>query len=351
MSRRTQAGVLAVVLLVLLFLVAARNPVPYVTVSPGPTVDILGESDGKPIVRVEGRRTYSTDGELRLTTVSISTPDREIDLLTALGAWLRTDIDVLPREVMYPDDRSTEEERAESAAQMVNSQDAAVAAALRELGVKLPSFPEVTGITPDGPSEGELKPRDRLLTLNGTSLDDVDTVLEILGEVDPGAEVRGEVRRGERTVPFEITTRSSPDDPERAILGIMVGTGFDFPFEVSVRINEGIGGPSAGLMFALSIYDTLTPGALTGGRVIAGTGSISSDGAVGAIGGIREKIIAAERAGAELFFVPPDNCDSALAAPVEDDEILLVKAETLSSAVQALETYTDDPTADLPRCS
>jgi PDZ domain-containing protein len=103
-------------------------------------------------------------------------------------------------------------------------------------------------------------------------------------------------------------------------------------------------------VFALSVYDTLTPGALTGPNVIAGTGTIAADGSVGPIGGIREKIVAATRAGAEVFLVPPDNCDTAVLAPIDEDEVRLVRADTMHSAVTSLEKYAEDPTAELPRC-
>ena len=100
-------------------------------------------------------------------------------------------------------------------------------------------------------------------------------------------------------------------------VGIVPGTGFTFPFDVHVNIDPDIGGPSAGLMFSLAIYDTLTPGSLTGDELVAGTGTIPDDGSVGPIGGIQQKIVAARDDGAELFLVPPDNCADALGAPNE----------------------------------
>lgn len=349
MNPRSVAGLLGVGMLVVLLVVAAQLPVPYVTVSPGPTIDVLGENGDDRIVRVEGKRTYPTDGELRLTTVSVTNPDAELSLLDALGAWAREDVAVLPFEVMYPVPTSTEAERAESAAQMVNSQDTAIAAALTELGYDLSTYAVVTGITPGGPSEDVLKPRDRVLSVAGAPVDSVEDLFEVMGGVRPGEEVEVVVRRGGGERTFEVTTVPAEDDPDRALIGILVGTGYDFPFQVSVGIDETIGGPSAGLMFALSVYDTLTPGALTDGEIVAGTGTISADGQVGPIGGIRQKIAGAEDSGAVLFLVPPANCAAALEAEVDDIE--LVRADTMASAVASLEAYADDPTADLPRCS
>ncbi len=104
-------------------------------------------------------------------------------------------------------------------------------------------------------------------------------------------------------------------------------------------------------MFALSIYDTLTPGALTGGEVVAGTGSITAEGEVGPIGGIVQKIAGAGESGAALFFVPPANCDTVLEADLDEDGPELVRADTLASAVESLEAYVEDPSAELPRCT
>ncbi|HET6561947.1 MAG TPA: PDZ domain-containing protein [Marmoricola sp.] len=351
MSRRSAAGLLAVGLLLVLVVVAGMTSVPYVTVSPGPTIDVLGEEGDEPIVDIDGTKTYPTKGQMRLTTVSVTNPENQLNLGEALLAWLGQDVAVLPYKAMYPEPTSNESERAESAAKMVSSQDAATAAALGELGEELPTYAEVLGVTPDGPSVGKLEARDRLLSVAGEPTEDVDDVLAALDSVEPGEKVEVEVRRKgeERTV--TITTAPGPDDPEQATLGVLVGTGYEFPFDVRVHIDESIGGPSAGLMFALSIYDTLTPGALNGGEVIAGTGTITAEGDVGPIGGIAQKIAGAEESGASLFFVPPDNCDTVLAADLDEDGMRLVRADTLHSAVEALKKYVEDPSVELPRCA
>lgn len=351
MTRHTLATLVAAGLVLVLGITVAAVSVPYVRESPGPTVDVLGTREGEPVVEVEGRRTFPTDGSLRLTTVLVTQPERAFNLLGALGGWFARDTAVLPYEAVYPDDTTAEDEQAESAAQMVNSQDTAVAAALAELGFDLPTFAEVSGITPDGPSDGELEPRDRIVSLDGTPVTDVRQVFRTVERAEPGDTVTGEVRRAGRTRPFEVITEAAPDDPDRAMLGILVGTGYDFPFDVRIGISDSIGGPSAGLIFSLAVYDTLTKGSLTGGADVAGTGTIAADGSVGPIGGIQQKISGAEATGAELFLVPPDNCGEALEADVDDSEIRLVRADTMSSAVKALETYRDDPDAELPRCT
>jgi PDZ domain-containing protein len=351
MSRRSTAILLGLVLVLMLVAAAVRSPVPFVTLEPGPTLDVLATSEGEPIVDVEGHETYPTTGALRLVTVSETTAEHEVLLPEAMNAWWRPSMTLIPREIAFPEVTTNRDERAVSAAQMVSSQDTAVAAALRELDYDLDSFPVVSGITPGGPAEGELKVRDRVVSVGGTRTTDVDAVFDAVSEVEPGEDVVIEVRRKGALERVTLTTVPHPDDADRALIGIFPGTGYDFPFEVSVGIDEGIGGPSAGLVFALAVYDALTPGGLTGGTDVAGTGTIDDEGTVGPIGGIHQKILGARRDGATLFLVPPDNCAAALSAPVEADEIALVPAATLDDAIDAVATHADDPEAELPRCT
>ncbi len=357
MNRRSAATVTSVAAIVLLVAGIVASPMPFVTMNPGPTVDILGTFRKEPIVKVDGAKTYDPSGELRLVTVSESTPDHRVLLAEALQAWWDDDSALLPRDAVYPKTTTSEDERALSAAQMVTSQDTAIAAALRRLGYRLKTFPEVIGLSPGGPSAGKLELRDRIRSIDGTRTRTLDSVYKALKDVKAGATVTVVVQRGSFDEPttkrLRITTVRDPDPANggRALIGIFPGTGYRFPFTVSVGIDDGIGGPSAGLMFALAIYDTLTPGDLTGGADVAGTGTITDTGEVGAIGGIQQKIVGAKRDGARLFLVPPDNCADALGAPVDDDEIRLVKAATLESAIDSLTAYADDPDADLPRCT
>ena len=352
MTRRTLARLLAAGLFVALVVAAALVPVPYVTVSPGLTLDVLGTAGDEPIVQVEGHRTYETEGEIRLVTISVSQPEHDVSLGEALTAWAAQDDAVLPREYLYPESATDEQERAQSAAQMVSSQDSAVAAALTELGYEVPTYAAISGIVPDGPSEGTLEPRDRLLRVADRPVRTGEDLIAALERSEPGEELTGVVRRDGERVPFEVTTTESTEEPGQAVIGVYVSTGFVFPFDVSVAIDDRIGGPSAGLVFAMSVYDRLTPGSLTGGTVVAGTGTVSSDGEVGPIGGIQQKIAGAAEAGAELFLVPPDNCAAALEAPDDAlEELRLVSAPSLSSALRSVQTYADDPSADLPRCS
>ena len=127
--------------------------------------------------------------------------------------------------------------------------------------------------------------------------------------------------------------------------------GYRFPFDVELKLAENIGGPSAGLMFALGIYDVLTPGSLTEGKTIAGTGEIDGEGNVGAIGGIQQKLVGAESDGARLFLVPADNCAEALDGSYDPDKMRLVKVTTLDEAIADVQAWVKDPDAKLARCT
>jgi PDZ domain-containing protein len=189
------------------------------------------------------------------------------------------------------------------------------------------------------------------VSVDGTRITDVSQVSKALQSAGVGKPTTFVVRRGGRTKKVTVTPKASPDNAKKAVVGVQIQPGYDFPFDVSVRLGEDIGGPSAGLIFALGVYDTLTPGSLTGGTDIAGTGTITAEGRVGPIGGIQQKIVAAADAGAKLFFVPPANCAAALNADVTKDDITLVKAPTMHSAVTSLKSYARDPSAPLPACS
>jgi len=351
MSRRTLASIVACVLLVLLFAAAAFLPVPYVTMSPGPTINVLGQHDGQPIVEVSGHKSYPAKGQLRMVTVSVTSPGRQISLAEAMEAWFDPTRAVYPRQVIYPPQQSVQQEQQQSSVEMTSSQDTAVAAALKHLGYHPDQVTEVLAVSKDAPAQGELKAHDEILSVNGVHVTGPASVAKAVQKVGVGGTATFVVRRDGSTLTRKVTTEAAPGEPHHAVVGVVVGVGYNFPFRVSVDINENIGGPSAGLMFSLAIYDTLTPGSLTGGAVVAGTGTISPNGSVGPIGGIQQKIVAAADAGATLFFVPPANCKEALSADVNNNEIELVKAPTMDSALHSLQAYAKNRQATLPHCS
>jgi Lon-like protease len=349
MTQRTLAGILAVPLLIALWVTAALVPLPYVTYEPGLTVNVLGKNDdGKQIIQVEGRKSYPDDGQLRMTTVYVSQPkpNGRNNLFELMHDWISDEDAVYPYDAVYRQDETVEQNRQEGAAQMTSSQDAATAVALEELGYDV-TEPVVAGVTKGAPADGNLESGDVILAVDGTDVSSSDDVVDAVTAAPAGAPVDFVVRRdGERTT-VQVTPDTVDGKPQ---VGIQVGTEAkpDLPVDVTININPGIGGPSAGLMFSLGIYDTLTPGSLTGGETVAGTGTMDATGTVGPIGGIQQKIVGARDAGAQLFLVPPDNCEDALGAP--NGDMRLVKADTMHDARLAIDAWVKDPNADLPSC-
>lgn len=345
LSERTLAGVVAVPLLVACWVAVAITPLPYVIYSPGTTLDVLGETDGKEIIDVSGHRTYRDDGSLDMTTIYLTRPGGKVTLMDLLIAWVSDEEAVYPYETVYGAEETRESSDREGAVQMVSSQDAAVAAALTALDYQVTQVVEVLNVSEDLPAAGKLQLRDRIDSVNGEPVKTAEDVVRLVRSAPSGEPVRFGIVRDGRPRTVAITPKLVDGVPR---VGIVPGPGFDFPFQVRLNVDSNIGGPSAGLMFALGIYDTLTPGSLTDGRTVAGTGTIAADGTVGPIGGIAQKVVAARDADAELFLVPADNCAEAVTAPRE--QMRLVKVASMAEALQAIETWTEDPDAELPAC-
>lgn len=328
MSRRLLTVVAATLLALSLGVIGATLPVPFVALGPGPTYDTLGDYEDAPIVTVTDLPTYPTSGHLNMTTVSVTD---QISLFTAIAFWASAERRLVPRELLFPSDRSAQEIQDENAAQFASSELNAVSAALDELGA--PASVVVVGVVPDSPADGLLMLEDEIVSVDGTPVTGAEQVTELLSGSTPGETASLVIRRAgeERTVPVVLGTR--PDRPQ-GFLGITPGLGP--PPETDVRISlDGIGGPSAGLMFALGVLDKLTPGELTGGTFVAGTGSIGPSGTVSAIDGVPFKMIAARGVGATVFLVPADNCAEAVATAPEG--LTLVRVSTLDDAVRSLD--------------
>lgn len=340
MTRQTWVAFVAAVVFVAAAGVMALVPVPFVTWSPGGAYDTLGKTDGKPAIQVDGVDTYPTSGQLDLTTLGVTRADSRLSLPEATLAYWMPHRDTLPRDAVYPVGKSVEEVEAEEAEMMSNSQDEAIVAALRAADQPVAELPQVTSVLVSGPSKGRLEPADLIVSIDGTLVTDVEEVKSLIAGAGIGHTLTFEVIRDREQQTVTVTTGESTEKQGEAVVGITVEIGYRYAAEVSFGIDPEIGGPSAGQMFALGIYDKITPGELTGGRHIAGTGTISADGEVGAIGGIQQKIATAEEAGATIFLVPSANCRDV--AGLETD-LTLVSVDTLQSSIAALQA----PPADL----
>jgi Lon-like protease len=322
------AGLLALALGVL----GATLPVPLVALGPGPTYDTLGAVDGMQVVAVDGLPTYPTSGHLNMTTVSVT--DR-LTLFAALGFWGAADHQVVPRDTVFPPDKSDAQVQQQNSDDFAASEASAEVAALMDL--KLPTRAVVADLTPDSPATGRLQKGDELVVVAGTPVATPQAVADALSGTKPGQSVQITYRRDGKEGTATVVLGSSPDRPQ-GLLGVRPGIE---PQGGDITISLGdIGGPSAGLMFTLAVIDKLTPGELTGGRFVAGTGTIDNTGAVGAIGGIPFKMMAARAAGATTFLVPAKNCTEAAAnAP---DGLQLVRVATLDDALTALDALRAD---------
>lgn len=325
---------------------ASMLPVPYVVERPGPAIDVLGEYQDEQILTIEGAETYETDGELMMTTVSVDGgPGYTVTPVEVLVGWFDPSQAVFPRELLFPEDQTQEQTDLHNTVQMSTSQQGAVAVALDELGVAYEDTVMVAGIQAGAPAEGQLEGGDVILAVDGEEAADVEGYQALVADREPGEDVTVTVLRDDEERDVTMTTA---DVDGTARLGIVLGAGYDFPMDVRLTVGD-VGGPSAGTMFSLAVYDELTPGALTGGEAVAGTGTISADGEVGSIGGIRQKMIGARDAGAEFFLAPGANCEEV--AGNEPDGLQVVAVDTFDEALEATTTIAESGTADsLPTC-
>ena len=313
-------------------LIAAVATVPYVALAPGPTYNTLGQDHGTPVIRVIGRPTFADTGHLNMTTISVVT---HLTLAQALRGWFQHDLAVVPRDVIYPPSQSEKQVQAEDQAAMRESQNSATTAALRELGVPGKVHVLVDKVETGAPATGRLRSGDELVSVDGSTVTDAKQLRLLIGERKPGEPVQIAYVRGGKTAQQTLTTAatSAKDGAIRPVIGVQTRERTDYPITVKISLTD-VGGPSAGLMFALGILDMLEPGSLTNGRFIAGTGTIDDNGKVGPIGGIQQKLVGAHNKGATVFLVPAANCAEALSGPPKG--LRLIKVGTLKAALGEL---------------
>jgi PDZ domain-containing protein len=285
-----------------------------------------------------------------------------MNLVEAVYGWLAHDNKVVPHDTLYPDGKTEQQSTQENAEEFSQSQESAKVAALKELGIPVKSWVIVSTVVKGSPAEGRLHAGDVIKSVDGTAVKAPEDVAKLVTKHKPGEKVVFTVvpakeqaaaekagKTATATTDVTITTAKSSDSgASRAIVGISAGTDHTFPFSIDIKLAD-VGGPSAGLMFALGIVDKLTPGDLTGGKFVAGTGTIDDSGTVGPIGGIELKTIGAREKGAQYFLTPKDNC--AAAAKDTPDGLTLVKVNTIDDAMNALKDISSGKTADLPKCT
>lgn len=330
LGARGALGLAAMVVSAVVLYLAFSFEIPYYAFSPGSVVDT------SQLVTVDPAHAHPPDGSILLTTVSLG----KVTAFEAIRGWLDPATDVVQERVILGDREIGERElREENLRAMDESKQKAIGVAFEALGVDAitGAGAEIVEIVPESPAAPVLQVGDVIL-----SVDDVEVAVDAdavnaIGGREPGESATLRVRGpdgAERAV--EVTFTARPDDESRAYLGVAMTTKdleFDFPFDVDVQ-SERIGGPSAGLAFTLEVIDVLTPGELTGGRVVATTGTIELDGSIGAVGGVAQKTIAVKRAGADLFIVPSHEFEGA--RRFAGGDLRVEAADTLQEALAVL---------------
>ncbi|MFH8571618.1 PDZ domain-containing protein [Streptomyces sp. NPDC017993] len=360
MPRRTATLLASTLMLIALLCAGVLIPVPYSEMSPGPTVNTLGDHSGEPVLQISGRKTYPTTGHLNMTTVRVTGPDYTMNLFEAVYGWLDHDNAVVPHKTLYPEGQTAEEADQENAEEFSQSQESAKAAALRQLKIPVATQTVVGSVVKDMPADGQLHAGDVIKAVDGKQVTEAAGVAKLVTVHKPGEKVRFTIipaktaaaaeKQGKRPAAGakDITLTTEKAEDGRAIVGIQAEMDHILPFTIDVKLAD-VGGPSAGLMFSLGIVDKLTAQDLTGGKFVAGTGTIDDKGKVGPIGGISMKTVGARDKGAEFFLTPKDNC--ATAAKDTPAGLTLVKVGTIGDAVKALQKIRSGDTESLPSCS
>ncbi|MGH3638213.1 MAG: YlbL family protein, partial [Mycobacterium sp.] len=296
MNRRVMTLVVALVPIVAFGLLMSLVTVPFVALGPGPTFNTLGEVEGKQVVDIQGTEVHPTSGHLNMTTVSQSDG---LTLGQALQLWMSGDQQLVPRDLVYPPDKSKDDIDKENAGDFKQSENSAEYAALGYL--KYPQAVTVQNVTDPGPSAGKLQEGDAIDLVNDKPVANLEQFTAILKTTKPGDQLVIDYRRKDGSLGTTTVTLGKNKDRDYGFLGVGVLDAPWAPFKIDFNLAN-IGGPSAGLMFSLAVVDKLTTGDLNGGKFVAGTGTITGDGKVGPIGGISHKMYAAQEAGATVFM-------------------------------------------------
>ena len=330
----------------LLILLAAAMfiPVPYVMSAPGPVFNTIGEVNDIELISISGAPSYPTEGELDMTTVSeFGGPQDGLEMFQAIWGWVSPERKVVPRESVYPEGETEAENAARNVEAFSTSQSYAIAAAMDYLEQPINEQVIVTSVGMGTPAQDKLRAGDEILEVDGVVMTAPEQVVDAVRSKPIGTELNFSLVRSGSKLDVIVTSSTRPDDPateqdEATIpyIGIGIDVNYSADFEIKFGVT-GVGGPSAGMMFAIGIVDKLTPGALTQGKIIAGTGTIDPEGNVGEIGGIQQKLIGARDAGAVLFLAPQGNCDEVIGNI--PDGLTVASVATLEDAMTAIAAF------------
>lgn len=343
--RRGAAGLGITTLLVISLLSLIALPSGYLIQRPGKVFDVMSEIENEPVISSEDVETFESESRFDVTTVSLlGNRESNPNWVQILLAWLDPNQDVVPVDKIYPANKTTAEVRAESTAQMEISQQDAIAAALVQLGYEVPRKLYINSVIADAPASGILVAGDFMVSAGGVQILTFEELREQVRKTQGEPIVIGVIRDG-KALEFEITPGLRDGD---YFIGAMVGYTYEFPVGIDLQLGD-VGGPSGGLMFSLGIVDALTEGSLAGPKHISGTGTITAAGAVGPIGGIRLKMIAAKQSGADLFLIPAGNCSEAIDSIPQGLNAVVVR--DLAGAILAVENIKRGIAPEPPSCN
>lgn len=297
--------------------------IPYFVISPGPAQDVL------PLIHIDEETVYPTNGRLLLTAVNLQQPN----VYEALWAWVDDTQAVVPEGDILTPGESQQQEVRRQLSEMDTSKIDAAYVALRAYA----NYPAehgrgvlVESVLPDAPADGKLFAGDLIESVDGKPVNDPEELGNLIRAAGVGNAVTIRIKAAKET--HDVSVRPARvEGIAYPVIGVAGVQNFPFPLTID---SGNIGGPSAGLMWTLGLADLLTPGDLTGGKTIAGTGTIDLEGKVGPIGGIAEKVIAAERAGARIFFAPLLDASEARGAA---DKMVVVPVSSFMDAVRYLQ--------------
>ena len=293
-----------------------------------------------PLVKVVGEKPHPP-GEIMYVDVIV----RQASVLEELLPFTRPDgADLVPEQAIVPAGSSYQERRRQNLRQMSRSQKIAAAVALRELGYKVTAKPEgalIVAVAPDSPAEGKIEATEVIVGVDGKPVKTPDDLRRLIAKHQPGEKVKLAVRAGGATRDVEVGTIESPAEKGRPIIGVQVeqSAAISLPLDVDIDLG-GVGGPSAGLAFALDIAEELR-GNVDRGLKVAATGEIELDGTVAPIGGVKQKVIGARRSGADVFLVPAG--DNAEEARRHAGDLRVIPVESFRQALHALATLRGKP--------
>ncbi len=326
----------------------AVMPVPYVTISPGSTVDMLGYSESTPRIRITGAPAVTTTGSIDLPLAEVSPQDRNVNLFHGLGALLDPSSTVVVRESVYAFSRPTSGQQANITTGLEGAQGNAIVAGLVAAGRDVRPLPAVTSVASSGPAYGKLQTGDLITAINSSVVATRNDVMTIISQMSPGTTLRINLLRAGVPLEVQVVTVAAQDDPAQSRLGVEVGNSYQYDLEVEVNLDPALAGASAGLPVALAVYDKVTDGTLAGDRRVAAIGTVQPSGEVGQVTNVRQVVVASARAGAQAVLVPAGNCGDLGGLNVK---VPVVKVSTVSEATEVMALIAKDPTSDqVPRC-